>query len=106
MVESGAGFVVAVFSFRTAIDPVARTAFERRPEAAGYDLDRPEREMLDVLERAGIETINLNDALRAYYREAASPLPLYFEMDGHFNERGHAVVADALAESLGARLGR
>ena len=104
---SGARFIVAPFAFRTSIDPAARRNFEQGENAARYDLDRPEREVLAILRAEGIETINLNDALRRYYETHAQGEPLYFEIDGHFNSAGHKVIADALhaplRDSLAAR---
>lgn len=105
VVESGARFVVAPFAFRTAIDPVARREFERADGSSRYDLNRPEREILALLDAEGIDTVNLNDALRAYHAtpDAGARPPLYFEIDGHFNEQGHRVVAEALAAALKER---
>lgn len=102
--ESGADLLVAMFSYRTAVEPQARDAlnnkihgFERR-----YDLDRPAREMAAILGDLEVDYVDLNTALRA----AAGGEPLYFRSDGHFTQRGHQVVAGALGAAIAGRLPR
>ena len=103
---AGAELLVAVFSYRTAVDPVERGRYESElgPRAAEHDLDRPEREILAFLASNEIATVNLNDALRARY--AGGTAPLYFEIDGHFTPEGHRVTADALLGALRPWVGR
>ena len=62
------------------------------------DRDRPERAMVDLLESAGVPTLDLLPRYRA------APPGLYFPRDGHLTVAGHAVTADALAAWLRAEL--
>jgi hypothetical protein len=61
-----------------------------------YDLDRPQRELTNVLEAAGVEVLDLLPR----FRRAARGGALYRPRDTHWNSRGNRVAADALAERL------
>ena len=67
-------------------DPVAVPTLNRLTELLRVKLDGRKVEIVDFLARA-----------------AASEALLYFVIDGHFNEVGHAMVADLLAGKLAAR---
>lgn len=63
-------------------------------DRARADRDRPEHAMVDLLESAGVPTLDLLPRYRA------APAGLYFPCDGHLTVAGHAVTADALAAWL------
>jgi lysophospholipase L1-like esterase len=100
---SGARLVVALFTYRTAIEPDTRARFfaSNPGYESLYDLDRPVREIRAFLEQNRIEYVDLNPALRGYYATVgAANTPLYFSRDGHFSVRGHEIVATELAAYL------
>ncbi len=102
--ETGARFLVALFSYRQVVedDARARLAASIPGFEARYDLDRPAREIGKYLEELGVDYIDLNPALRSAYRESGKSL--FFANDGHLNTAGHRVVAGALAPAIAARL--
>ncbi len=69
-------------------------------DTSQLDVDGPARLVLESLPE-GMGGVDLAPALRAAADEGES---LYFTLDGHWTEAGHAVVADALTEYLEPRL--
>ena len=61
-------------------------------DADRIDLDGPREAVVDVAS-AAMPTLDLTPALT----EAAEDGPVYYRYDGHWNVRGHAAVADAMA---------
>jgi lysophospholipase L1-like esterase len=93
---------MAVFMIPLAIQ-LSDAVFEQFVENQDYGphealLDRPQRQMLGWSEGAGVPVIDLLPAFRA--RTAADPRLLYIPADGHWNEAGHALAAETLADSL------
>ena len=79
-----------------------------REEVSAYDVDQasvvPTR-LKEICDRAGINFLDLRPVLYSAWQQAESPAldvtPVYFPHDGHLDTRGHQVVAEALADSLG-----
>lgn len=68
-------------------------------DPADADVDAP-AQFVAAAAPPGLPVHDLTPALR---RAPAAP-PLYFTLDGHWTEAGHAVVAEELAEWLGPKL--
>lgn len=83
-------FLVVLIPTREQLDPAAR---ERFP---ALDWDKPQRLLGDFFARNAIPWLDLRPAFAA----AAGSAPLYYESDGHWTARGHAVAASAIAERL------
>jgi len=66
------------------------------------DLDAPAKATRAALEPRGVAVIDLLPPLAAAERDA----PSYAPRDSHWNERGNAVAAEALAEALEAPVRR
>jgi len=62
-------------------------------DAARIDLDGPREAVLDVASEA-MPTLDLSPALSAAAEEGS----VYYRYDGHWNVRGHEVVAEAMAD--------
>jgi lysophospholipase L1-like esterase len=73
-----------------------------RPAAPepGWDVERPERMLLEALEARRIPAVSVRDALRAALDRGHE---VFFPQDGHLTARGHRVVGDALAATLRER---
>ncbi len=63
-----------------------------------YDLQKPFEILSDFLDGEKIEYLNLEPILTRY--ESQTRKPYYWRHDAHWNETGHAVVADALYDFL------
>lgn len=61
-----------------------------------YDFDRPQRELIEALEPAGVEVVDLLPAFRRAAREG----PLYRPRDTHWNRRGNIVAASVLVDVI------
>ena len=59
-----------------------------------FDLDQPQRLAIEIAEATGMETLDLRPVL-----SAAAECP-YQPENMHWLERGHQLVADAVAELL------
>lgn len=100
---AGIPFHVVVIPDRFQVNPDERAAML---EFLGMTADQftpwdmPQRELGAFLDREGIPWLDLLDTMRA----AASAEPLYFPDDIHWNVRGNAVAAEAVAAWLGPRL--
>jgi hypothetical protein len=97
---AGAALLVAVIPERFQVDDAlwagALTAAGLPPAAAVPDA--PNEKLDAMLDTAGIARLDLLPALRA------GGGGLYFPRDGHWNEAGHALAADALATRIAAMI--
>jgi lysophospholipase L1-like esterase len=66
----------------------------------GWALERPERVVLETLERRGVPAISVRERLRA---ETDGGHAVFFAQDGHLNARGHRAVAEVLSAALEER---
>lgn len=65
-------------------------------DEARWDRRAVARRLVGASRRRGLEVLDLNPALRAAQLRGAT----YFTYDNHWNARGHAAAADAVAERL------
>jgi lysophospholipase L1-like esterase len=102
--ESGARFFIVLIPYRTMVDPAALAALrERIPDLDGrFDFSLPGRRTAEILDRLGIEHMDVSPALAAHF--AGGGEPLYFPVDGHLNARGNEVVAAAIEPVLRTRI--
>lgn len=94
----GAPFVVALFPQRFQVQPREwpATLWTWGLDKDAFDLEAPNRALLDGCRSRGIECVDLLSDLRVAC-EGGCHLP---EGDMHWNERGHAAAAAALARAL------
>lgn len=74
----------------------------------GFDLSgemlvttAPDDEMRRACEQAGIEALDVTEALRRHAREAG---PMFFPLDGHLNAKGQRLFAETIEPRIAARL--
>lgn len=94
--------VFAIFPqrFQTTDREWAATLFEYGLDPEAFDREAPNRRLIDACGRFGLTCVDLLPA----FRDAAPDDRLYQARgDMHWNRRGHAVAAKALAEYLAAR---
>jgi hypothetical protein len=60
-----------------------------------WDLDQPNRELAEILDAQQTPYLDLLPVFRAW-----DGPPLFFPIDGHWNERGHKLAGDALTQWL------
>ena len=72
------------------------TAARLNDGAAEYRRDRPERQLVEMLGRLHVPTLDLLGALQS----AVPGQSLYFRLDGHWTPAGHRVAADAIVGFL------
>jgi hypothetical protein len=65
----------------------------------GSQIDRPQRELKEIGERAGIEVIDLLPGFREW--AASGSAALYLTRDGHWDRPGHSLAARIVASDLG-----
>jgi lysophospholipase L1-like esterase len=63
----------------------------------GWDLDRPERAVLETLARRGVPAVSVRERLRT---ETERGHAVFFAQDGHLNADGHRAVAEVLSAAL------
>ncbi len=100
---AGIPFHVVIIPDRFQVNPDERAAmleYLGMTEDRFTDWDMPQRELGAFLDREGIPYLDLLEPIRA----AAAGGPLYFPDDIHWNVRGNAVAAEAVAAWLGPRL--
>lgn len=68
-----------------------------------FDVDHPSRRLQEIATDAGFEVFDMTPAFREAAPSASIEMVdewLYFDARGHFNNRGNAVAADAVADWL------
>lgn len=66
----------------------------------GWDVERPERLLLETLQARGVPALSVRERLRA---EMDRGNDVFFAEDGHLNARGHRAIGVALAVALRER---
>jgi len=95
--ESGTGFFVFLFPYKTVVEPSAKERFQATlPDFENlYDLERPANEMEAFLKDNGIPCFNFVPAMKDYYKNPENP-SLFYYSEGHFTSEGNAFVAAQL----------
>lgn len=93
--ERGAPTVFVIIPAREQIHP-ERYDLSRHSFMAGHDLEKPQRILRRQLEADGLTTLDLLPAAR----EASKQGPLYYDLDQHWNVRGHEFAGEAIAGFL------
>jgi lysophospholipase L1-like esterase len=62
-----------------------------------FDLEKPQKKLIDFCEGNNISYIDL---LPKFKEKAMNGIRLYYKSDVHWNEKGHELAADIIAESL------
>ena len=62
-----------------------------------FDLEKPQKKLIDFCEGNNISYIDL---LPKFKEKAMNGVRLYYKSDVHWNEKGHELAADIIAESL------
>jgi len=88
--ESGARFAVVLLPSREQVYP------DRYPAPDGLDYEKPQRLLSEMLEREGIESVDLLPAMR----RARDDSELYFRRDTHWTAAGHSVAAGEISRHL------
>ncbi len=98
--ELGAKLTVVIIPAKSQVDPAR---FERelanlRLDFDKFNLDNPNRQLIDMLDAMGIEYIDLTPGFLEY-RQNNPERTLYFKVDKHWNSAGHALAAEILSQS-------
>ena len=93
--------VVSLLPPEWVLDPKKGAAAADTLGLIGFDAERVPGALREITP-PGVEVLDLTPAMQ----QAAAGDPLFFQYDGHWTERGHAVVADALVEPIEAILSR
>ena len=96
VISSGANLTAFIIPHPASINDTDKEKFL---QTYGLDQDqvdflKPNREFIDVFEKQNISYVNLYDHLK--HREER----IYYLLDGHFNPKGHQIIADLLLERL------
>jgi hypothetical protein len=96
---NGVRFMVAIFPqrFQVRESEWAAVAFDLGLERRAFDLEQPDRRILEWCAREGVECVDLLPGFRAGSGDLYLPLG-----DMHWNAAGHALAAWLLAERLAA----
>jgi lysophospholipase L1-like esterase len=95
----GAPLWVVVFPTRDQVEDARWELFVRAADGAPLARAGPQRAIARAARAAGLEVI---DPL-ASFLERARREALFFQVDAHFSEKGHAAVAESIATALRAR---
>jgi hypothetical protein len=100
--SAGADLLVLLVPDEVQVNPdVFRMVCERFSlDPSDFDLDLPNRRLLDFFEREGIWAVDVLQECRAQHRES----PVYVALDTHWNVRGHEIAARALFEAIRSRV--
>lgn len=94
--ELGANFLVALFPAREQVYP---NDYDLRDYPGGEpDFDKPQRVLLEILERHDIASVDLLSAFRRGHESVMEPL--YFQWDGHWSPPGNEYTAQLMADEL------
>lgn len=101
--SSGAKFFVALIPTKNQADPELFMAQLKRAgkDVSKYDLDAPNRRLMAMLEELNVPYIDLTPGFKGRLRENPAS-KLYFTIDRHWNQAGHALAAQLLAGPLRA----
>lgn len=91
--ESGAGFLLVAIPTRLQVD-IAQRDPEKGP--IGAEVDWPQRLLAAFARSERVPFLDLLPALR----DGARTAPAYYQIDAHFNARGHSIAADEIFRSL------
>ena len=83
-----------VYASRRDLESCRRLGYELSPEMA--ESDSPDRAIESACRIAGVKFISVTDE----FRKAAGATQLFYEMDGHYNPKGHQVFADLFTPLL------
>jgi hypothetical protein len=83
-----------VYASRRDLEDRRRLGYELIPEMA--ESDSPDRAIESACRIAGVKFISVTNE----FRKAANAAHLFYEMDGHYNPKGHQVFADLLTPRL------
>jgi lysophospholipase L1-like esterase len=97
--RAGAGFLLAGAPHREEIDPESQAWWSRylSPEGRGLDFDGVRRYLDWVAARHGLDRL---DPVPLFRRELVARGSFWFHKDSHLNERGHRLLAEALASHI------
>ena len=88
--------VVALIPDELQVNPALRQTLMPNVKPGRFDFDQPQRALVDLLQAAGIEVIDLLPAFRSDER-------CLFLEDTHWNAEGHELAAAMLAQALHER---
>jgi hypothetical protein len=104
VLADGASFLVAALPPAELVyDDVWEELVERSPERGGFAREYPERRIREICRQEAIPLVSMTAAFRAAAPHASARRTderLYFEGIGHFDERGNALAAAAVADAL------
>ena len=93
--ERGIPIVFVIIPAREQVHP-ERYDFSQYPSMAGHELEKPQRILRRHLEDQGLTSLDLLPTIR----DASGEEALYYELDQHWNRRGHEVAGKAIADFL------
>ncbi|OQY46250.1 MAG: hypothetical protein B6242_08290 [Anaerolineaceae bacterium 4572_78] len=91
-------FVVIIIPAKEQVYPQAWQrilASHAEMQAMSWDLDEPNQQLIDILQRHDIPYFDLLPVFMDYHYVPNKP-SLYFHHDGHWNEAGHELTAEAV----------
>ncbi len=102
--ELGERLFVVLLPYRSMVEPDALASLEKKVPGLQqrYDLGRPAREIGSRLSAAGIDFVDATPWLVEENRRSGARL--FFPIDGHLTEAGHAVLAARLSPQIRQRL--
>ncbi len=96
----GQRFALVTVSIPEQVDPRAGAALQARSDAP-LDFDRPERRVEEFAKSEGIPVLTLGPLFKQTFLSTSQTLHGFGDVNkGHWNERGHALAADAIFRFL------
>lgn len=102
--SAGARFLLVSLTMPQGYYPEGLAELERAYPAlrrAGADLARPDSMIASIAARRGFDLVPLAPAFRARYAQSGERL--HFPVNGHWNEAGHRLAAEVIAEEMARR---